>query len=69
MEMHQSMSATVTSEEIYHSQNVSLRRCKIRSTRNHKCAYTSQGKVTLESLADAICHLNGTLKIYNYVLM
>lgn len=43
--------------------------CKIDSKMNHKCAYNSEGEVTLESLADAICYLNGMLKIlFTYIL-
>lgn len=36
---------------------------------NHKCAYNSEGEVTLESLADAICYLNGVENIiYIYIM-
>lgn len=44
--------------------------CKIHSTKgfNHKCAYTEEGHVTLESLADAVCSLSGMLNIsFNYI--
>lgn len=69
MEMHKSKSAANTSEEIYSSQEVSLNAagCKICSKNQQECAYTSKGEVTLESLANAICNLNGKLKILSYM--
>lgn len=50
------------STKIPHESTVSSSGCKIES-QNHKCSYTPEGKVTLESLADSICHFNGMLKI------
>jgi len=38
------------------------RGCKIPQN-VHKCAYNEQGEATLQSVADAICHLNGMVKI------
>lgn len=50
------------STKISHESTVSSSGCKIKS-KNHKCSYTLEGKVTLESLADAICYFNGMLEI------
>jgi len=50
------------STKISHESTVSSSGCKIES-KNHKCSYTLEGKVTLESLADAICYFNGMLEI------
>lgn len=60
----QSESATIALEGMPSPQKIflsALKECKV--AKNHKCAYTSEGEVTLEPLADAICHLNGMLKI------
>jgi hypothetical protein len=65
--IYKSTSAIITSAEIYSPQEFALSECKIRSKVNHKCAYTSEGKVTLESLADAICYLNGMLKTSSFI--
>lgn len=46
-----------------HSGKMSSSGCKIQSKENHNCCYTSEGTVTLESLADAICHLSGMLQL------
>lgn len=62
-EMHKS--STIASEKRSH-ENFSLSGCKIHSKMNHKCAYTSE-EVTLESVADAICYLNGMLKISSFI--
>lgn len=61
--------STIISEEIRNPQKYSSssKQCKLR--KDHKCAYTSERKVTLESLADAVCYLNGMLKICNYILI
>lgn len=52
-----------SSERICHSGKISSNGCKIQSKLNHNCCYTSEGKVTLESLADAICHFSGMLQL------
>lgn len=62
MEMHKSESTTNITEETRSCQEVSLNAatgCKINSKIKHICAYTSTGEVTLNTLADAICQLNG----------
>lgn len=46
---------------------MSVKGCKISSKINHKCIYISKGEVTLESLADAVCYPNGTLKISSFL--
>lgn len=51
-----------STKKIPHESTVSSSGCRIES-RNHKCSYTPEGKVTLESLADSICHFNGMLEI------
>jgi len=37
--------------------------CKIPQNVKHECAYNEQGEATLQSVADAICFLNGMVKI------
>lgn len=61
--------SAIISEEIHNPQKYSSssKQCKLR--KDHKCTYISEGKVTLESLADAVCYLNGMLKIFNYILI
>ncbi|XP_036145344.1 uncharacterized protein LOC105828494 isoform X2 [Monomorium pharaonis] len=55
MEMPKSKSAAITSEENPEEFSLTSTKC---SANHQKCAYTSKGKVTLESIAQAICHLN-----------
>lgn len=38
--------------------------CKMPSRMMHKCAYGSDGKITLESLADAVCFLSSKLSTF-----
>lgn len=42
--------------------------CKIKSKALHKCAYASDGTVSLESIADAICFLSSMLIFYLFYL-
>ncbi|XP_039313293.1 uncharacterized protein LOC113003753 isoform X2 [Solenopsis invicta] len=68
-EKHKSKSATTALEEIYSLKKFSSAKgCKMKSKTNHKCAYSSDGEVTLESLADAICHLNAEILSYKLIL-
>ncbi|XP_067211579.1 uncharacterized protein [Linepithema humile] len=66
-EMHKPTSATIASEEICKFVD-QISGCKIRSKINHKCAYTLEGTVTLESLADAICHFNAEISSCKLIL-
>lgn len=43
--------------------------CKMRRNGTHKCAYTSDGEVTLQSLANAVCFLGGMLTFYQFNLL
>jgi len=38
--------------------------CKMQPKATHKCAYANDSKVTLESLADAVCFLSSMLAFY-----
>lgn len=71
MGKYKSKPATITSGRVCSSQAFSSNPtgCKICSMNEQKCAYTPKGEVTLESLANAICYLNGKLKIVVCVLM
>ncbi|KYN50248.1 hypothetical protein ALC62_06309, partial [Cyphomyrmex costatus] len=66
LEMHKLKSATIISEQscqedVNLSICLSSKGCKILPKINHKCAYTSKGKITMVSLADAICYLNAEM--------
>lgn len=63
METYKSESTEISSEVCSSKRTLSVNGCKTSSKIHKKCSYTVQGEVTLESLADAICHLNGTSKI------
>jgi len=44
--------------------------CKMQPKATHKCAYANDdGKVTLESLADAVCFLSSMLAFYMFHLI
>lgn len=49
--------ASINKENIGHNR----KGCKMQSKATHKCAYTCDGEVTLQSLADAICFLGNQL--------
>lgn len=55
------------STKIPYESTVSSSGCKIES-KTHKCSYTPEGKVTLESLADAICQFNADMLSYKFIL-
>ncbi|XP_071574735.1 uncharacterized protein [Temnothorax nylanderi] len=61
-EVRKSKPNTATSEGICNSPKFSLsaKGCKIHK-KSHRCAYTSEGEVTLESVADAVCYLNAEM--------
>lgn len=69
VEIHMSKNITNTSEGICSSQEVflSAAKCEKCSKNQQKCAYGSNGEVTLKTLADAICYLNGKLKTSSYI--